>query len=212
MRRTKEWWAALEKWERVWLVHAERWQHKYGGYGVGGYLPDDCSECSICGQAQLGSGACAYCLGEMGRIISKADEVMIRESDDVKKKWKRGYRVCKRQGNRYVSCCAGEGKYGWKIYAVGHITKRTQGYIRGIKSRIKKWGPLAVFDHEDAAIRFMDRYGLEDDDWVLFSCRYAESTDKDYWREGYRGRKFCNSYVSGKRFADEVELLEEVTV
>lgn len=76
MRRTKEWWATLEKWERIWLVHAEYWQNKGGGYGGGGYLPDDCSECSICGQAQLGSGACGACMEQMGRIIDKADEAM----------------------------------------------------------------------------------------------------------------------------------------
>lgn len=76
MRRTKEWWASLDKWERTWLVHAEYSQHKGGGYGAGGYLPDDCSECSICGQAQLGSGACSACLGVMERIIDKADSAI----------------------------------------------------------------------------------------------------------------------------------------
>lgn len=70
MKRTKEWWAGLEKWERQWLVSAEYSEKRGGGYGAGGYLPDDCSECSICGEP----GACSHCLEEMERIISKADE------------------------------------------------------------------------------------------------------------------------------------------
>lgn len=76
MKRTKEWWANLEKWERVWLVGAEYNRHRGGGYGAGGYLPDDCSECSICGEPQLGSGACIACLEKMDRIINKADNAL----------------------------------------------------------------------------------------------------------------------------------------
>jgi hypothetical protein len=29
--------------------------------GDGGYLPDDCSECGVCGQPTLGFGLCPYC-------------------------------------------------------------------------------------------------------------------------------------------------------
>ena len=73
MRRTKEWWAALTKEERSWLVYAELNDKS----SRSGYLPDDCSECGVCGQPQLGGGGmCRYCLDRLIGILPKADEAV----------------------------------------------------------------------------------------------------------------------------------------
>ena len=70
MKRTKEWWHRLTKDERRRLFELE---HPYGSqYGVGGYLPDDCSECGRCGNPMLGCGLCRTCLTELDRLITKA--------------------------------------------------------------------------------------------------------------------------------------------
>lgn len=39
------------------------------------YKPGD-AECGVCGQPILGSGPCGSCIGEMMRIVSKADNAM----------------------------------------------------------------------------------------------------------------------------------------
>ena len=71
MRRTKEWWQTLTKYERRRLVKLEH--SSSGPYGGGGYLPDDCSECNGCEQPQLGYGLCIHCLHEIGDIVTKAN-------------------------------------------------------------------------------------------------------------------------------------------
>ena len=72
MRRTKEWWARLDKVERSCLVYLERAQYKY--YSGGGYLPDDCSECSGCSQPMLGGGGlCSYCGDQLTTLIAKGN-------------------------------------------------------------------------------------------------------------------------------------------
>ena len=76
MRRTKEWWSVLNKSERVWLVSAEG--SKSSSYGGGGYLPDDCSECDVCGWPTLGAWWCEGCAQEWHRIIHKAERMIIR--------------------------------------------------------------------------------------------------------------------------------------
>jgi len=73
MKRTKEWWARLTKDERGYLVYLEKANNQYGGYGGGGYLPDDCSECTACGQPMLGSGLCTYCSDNLYRLIDKGN-------------------------------------------------------------------------------------------------------------------------------------------
>ena len=131
-----------------------------------------------------------------------------------RKEWKAGYKVVRRQGNRYVSCIEGRDKgCGWKVYGIGHITRRTPGYIRGIKDRIASHGPLAVFQHRASAIRFMntDRYDGRCEDAVICSCRFIESGDLQCWRPGYRIRQLCHGYVPDERFADEVVLIEELS-
>ena len=71
-RRTKQWWAALDEPERSWLVRIER-ENWGSGYGAGGYLPDDCSECSGCGQPMFGSGWCSDCYTKWRRITEKGN-------------------------------------------------------------------------------------------------------------------------------------------
>jgi len=70
MKRTKEWWAALTKEERSWLVYAER----NDTYFRSAYLPDDCSECGICGNPRLGgAGMCLVCSNKWIEIVTKAN-------------------------------------------------------------------------------------------------------------------------------------------
>lgn len=72
MRRTKEWWARLDEYERSTLVYLERAQYRY--YGGGGYLPDDCSECSGCSEPMMGSGGlCTHCSGRLEQLIAKGN-------------------------------------------------------------------------------------------------------------------------------------------
>jgi len=71
VKRTKQWWSALSKAERSYLVYAERFQNSYSG--MGGYLPDDCSECRVCGDPMLGSGTCTYCINKISKLITKAN-------------------------------------------------------------------------------------------------------------------------------------------
>lgn len=71
MKRTKQWWAKLDKDERARLVWLEKYSNHY--YSNDGYLPDDCSECSGCGDPCMGSGLCIHCLNEIQRIVDKAN-------------------------------------------------------------------------------------------------------------------------------------------
>ncbi len=74
MRRTKQWWAQLAEDERAYLVYLERAAGKY--YGMGGYLPDDCSECSACSQPMLGSGLCPHCCNELETLRAAPEQRM----------------------------------------------------------------------------------------------------------------------------------------
>jgi hypothetical protein len=67
MKRTKDWWSRLPEGGSWFVWNYERSQNKYGG--MGGYLPDDCSECVICSLPMLGSGTCTYCDNEYDRLI-----------------------------------------------------------------------------------------------------------------------------------------------
>ena len=73
MRRTKEWWGALTRGERIWLVYAERHNHSYHSP----YIPDDCTECGVCGMPQAGGGGmCTHCSAKQAKIIALADYAM----------------------------------------------------------------------------------------------------------------------------------------
>lgn len=73
MRRTREFWARLEPDERSLLVLMDR-SRPYGSMGGGGYLPDDCSECTFCGQPMFGGGRwCSYCGNRYDAIVRKGE-------------------------------------------------------------------------------------------------------------------------------------------
>jgi len=47
MRRTKEWWSKFTPDERSTIWWYEKYQGKSVGYGGGGYLPYDATECTV---------------------------------------------------------------------------------------------------------------------------------------------------------------------
>jgi hypothetical protein len=80
VKRTKEWWAALTEEERCWLVYAERNDKSYRS----AYLPDDSSECGVCGMPQLGGGGmCISCLNRHHEIVTKANKALDTESEEI---------------------------------------------------------------------------------------------------------------------------------
>ena len=68
MKYTKEVWAKLKEQERSWLAYYHKHCNDWLGIVGSCYLPDDCSECSVCGEPQLGSGVCMACLKEADRL------------------------------------------------------------------------------------------------------------------------------------------------
>ncbi len=74
VKRTKEWWAGLNKGERSALVCLERAQHYYGSSP---YYPDDCGECGGCGCPSLGGGLCNSCSNRLQELLNKASMVFI---------------------------------------------------------------------------------------------------------------------------------------
>jgi len=73
-RRTKEWWAKLQPWERSWLVNMERISAQGHHLGGGGYLPDDCGECDGCGDTTYMGSLCPNCKAIYERILEKTQE------------------------------------------------------------------------------------------------------------------------------------------
>ena len=67
-------WSRLTAMERSELVRLEKANNKSTGYGGGGYLPEDCSECPACEQPHLGSGLCLPCLSRLILLADKTDE------------------------------------------------------------------------------------------------------------------------------------------
>lgn len=61
MPRDKAWWAARSPQQRWIIWNYERNEGKSSGSA---YLPDDCSECGVCGQPCLGYGPCIACINE----------------------------------------------------------------------------------------------------------------------------------------------------
>ena len=72
MKRTKEWWQRLEKWERKRLFELE---HAYSCRSA--YLPDDCCDCGGCGLPTLGYGLCKACNDTWRSLLDKANEVKL---------------------------------------------------------------------------------------------------------------------------------------
>jgi len=71
MRRTKEWWARLEPWERQALVRLERDNNRLGSGSA--YLPEDCTECPSCGNPTVGVGMCQSCSSVLEKLLAKAN-------------------------------------------------------------------------------------------------------------------------------------------
>jgi hypothetical protein len=67
MKRTKEWWSKFSSEDKWFIWHFEREQNNYGH--MGGYLPDDCSECVVCGDPMFSSGVCTHCLNRYTKLI-----------------------------------------------------------------------------------------------------------------------------------------------
>lgn len=69
--RDKGFWRRLTKAERSRLMYLQMHSGPTG-YGGGGYLPDDCSECGACGQPMLGSGGwCRACYRDWESLVAK---------------------------------------------------------------------------------------------------------------------------------------------
>lgn len=67
--RDKQYWANLTADERRELMAIQTAPHRYR---MGGYLPDDCGECSYCGSAMMGTGLCPHCRNDWSRLDRKA--------------------------------------------------------------------------------------------------------------------------------------------
>lgn len=76
--RDKAFWRRLTKAERAELMALQMSRHSTG-YGGGGYLPDDCSECGACGQPILGPGWCSGCYDRYARLVAKGRGERMRE-------------------------------------------------------------------------------------------------------------------------------------
>jgi len=70
MKRIKEWWSNLKKWERNYVVYYEKMQNQCFRSS---YYPDDCYMCSMCGAPTL-SNICTECDKEYEKIIDKANK------------------------------------------------------------------------------------------------------------------------------------------
>ena len=69
--RDKAFWRRLTKAERRELV-AIQTAPRSGNMGGGGYLPDDCSECTYCGEPKMGyPGLCTHCYGRWEALMTK---------------------------------------------------------------------------------------------------------------------------------------------
>ena len=80
MRRDREWWNNLTREERSELVYIER---NINRGGRSAYLPDDCSECGICGSPTLGWGPCMNCLNEYDKLLKKANKKQSHKEEET---------------------------------------------------------------------------------------------------------------------------------
>ena len=80
MRRTKEWWAALEPEERSTLVGLERAEASNSG-GTGFNLPEGYSCCPWCSYPKRGCGVCFQCLTRLQELIAKADRSIAMQQE-----------------------------------------------------------------------------------------------------------------------------------
>ena len=73
MKFTNEAWARLTENERSWLVTYHKHCNEPVWDSRGGDLPDDCSYCPVCGQAQIGGGVCSACMKDADRLYKKME-------------------------------------------------------------------------------------------------------------------------------------------
>ena len=74
--RDKEFWANLSPDERSEFMYI---QTSPSGTSYGGYLPDDCSECGVCGDAILGHGWCDYHYNRWDALYKKGQGITTNE-------------------------------------------------------------------------------------------------------------------------------------
>lgn len=119
----------------------------------------------------------------------------------VSSEWVDGYKVVRKQKSRYISF--GLSGKGCKVYAIGHVTRRTRGN-----------GALAVFSSRRLADNFLISQGHSDIFGKAFvkPCRYVPSADRGLWFVTFLGNRIraVGMLPDGTRFADAVELIEEV--
>jgi hypothetical protein len=77
MKRTKSWGDKFTPQDRSFIIRFERGSNIHYGYGGGGYLPDDTTECGVCGSPCL-SSPCSYCYDQYNRILLKTVEKVAR--------------------------------------------------------------------------------------------------------------------------------------
>jgi hypothetical protein len=70
MKYTKKMWARLNEQERSWLI-GSYFRNCNKCARTGGYLPDGCSECLICGEPMIGSGTCLSCMKYAKELLKK---------------------------------------------------------------------------------------------------------------------------------------------
>lgn len=72
MRRTREWWAALEPEERSELVNLERADKS--SRTTWPYIPSDEDRCGSCAAHHYGGGLCSLCSKQLGELLAKAEK------------------------------------------------------------------------------------------------------------------------------------------
>lgn len=72
MKRTKQWWAALEPGERSELVNLERADRS--SRTTWPYIPSDEDRCGSCAIHHYGGGLCPLCTNHLSELIAKAEK------------------------------------------------------------------------------------------------------------------------------------------
>jgi hypothetical protein len=122
--------------------------------------------------------------------------------------WKKGYKVLLQteEGKLYpLSLNFGNGF---------HLPISAYEYIIGeIKTRLKKYGPFAVFDYLIDAIRFSQNNNVYENNihkingtLTIFSCKYTESKIKHLWTPQ---EKFYPHY-DNQNFANKIKIIKEI--
>ena len=68
MKRDKTWWGRRTQEQRSFIVSYERFQNRFYRYGGSGYLPDDITECGVCGYP-CSSSPCVQCIKQYEKCL-----------------------------------------------------------------------------------------------------------------------------------------------